>query len=192
MYLKLPLDYVDPATQTPLPDAVLSIADLDLRWVRGDTRLTARIYNSAEVVGRAAPISEYMIVLSLDERSTEAAQIQTAFYTIVAARPEYVGSIVVGQPGPPGSAQPISNVVITPTPGAGTCDISWDTIVPADSLVEYGQTLEYGKFKRDTAEVEHHTLSLTGLASGIMYHYAITSKTGGYVAQTADATFTQT
>jgi len=191
MYLKLPLDYVDPSTQTPLPDAVLSIADLDLRWVRGDTRLIARIYTSAELVGRAAPISEFQIVISLDERSTEAAVIQTAFYTIVAARPEYVGSTIVGQPGPPGSQQPITNVAVVPTPGAGTCDITWDTIVASDSLVEYGATPEYGKFKKDSALVENHVITLTGLQTGATYHYAITSMASGYAATTADATFTQ-
>lgn len=191
MYMKLPLDYVDPPTQTPLPDAVLSIADLDLRWVRGDTRLIARIYTSAELVGRAAPISEYQIVISLDERSTEAAAIQTAFYAIVAARPEYAGSIVVGQPGPPGSQQPIMNVAVVPTAGAGTCDLTWDTIVAADSLVEYGATLEYGKFKKDAALVEHHVVKLTGLSTGVTYHYAITSVANGYSATTADAIFTQ-
>lgn len=59
--------------------------------------------------------------------------------------------------------------------------ITWATDIAADSQVEYGPTTSYGTSSPlDTSLLTTHSVSLTGLSSGITYNYRV--KSGGSVS----------
>ena len=95
MWLKLPASYVEPRTQTPLPDAVLVIVDTEFRMRAGDTRIMAAIYANPSVVGIAQPLAEYPISLGPQERDTQLPSLLAALYQTLLARPEYAGATFV-------------------------------------------------------------------------------------------------
>jgi len=72
--------------------------------------------------------------------------------------------------------------------------LKWTTNEPATSQVEYGPTTSYGQSSPlDTTLVTNHTVSLTGLAAGTLYHYRTHSKdAAGNEGIGTDATFTTT
>jgi YD repeat-containing protein len=70
--------------------------------------------------------------------------------------------------------------------------LTWTTDEAATSQVEYGPTLAYGgSTSVNTAMVTSHTVSLTGLTAGTLYHYRVKSRnTTGNLAVSGDATLT--
>lgn len=61
-----------------------------------------------------------------------------------------------------------------------TAIVHWSTNLPADSRVEYGLTDSYGLSTPTNPELTtEHTLTLTGLAPGVTYHFRVFSDTGG-------------
>ncbi|HEV8638763.1 MAG TPA: DUF4082 domain-containing protein [Chloroflexota bacterium] len=69
--------------------------------------------------------------------------------------------------------------------------ISWNTDQPADSQVEYGPATVYGATTVSAAPVTSHSLALSGLTPGTLYHYRVKSKdAAGNPATSADLTFT--
>jgi regulation of enolase protein 1 (concanavalin A-like superfamily) len=82
----------------------------------------------------------------------------------------------------------ISNVAVTP--GISSATVAWTTNVNASSRVDYGVSNLYGSFVSDSTLVTTHSLSLTNLNCGVLYHYAVTSVDGnGNSSTTADSTF---
>ena len=51
--------------------------------------------------------------------------------------------------------------------------VAWETDKPADSVIEYGLTAEYGSIARDTALVTRHVIALDGLSPYTTYHYRV-------------------
>jgi hypothetical protein len=75
------------------------------------------------------------------------------------------------------------------TVSGGQATVSWRTSDDADSAVDFGPTTAYGSvalggFGRD------HSVVLTGLAPGTLYHYRARSRGRGFTAAGADRTFT--
>ncbi|MDD5687129.1 MAG: carbohydrate binding domain-containing protein [Elusimicrobia bacterium] len=70
--------------------------------------------------------------------------------------------------------------------------INWLTNEPSDSQVEYGLTTSYGNSSvLDTVKVTNHSVNITGLTSGTVYHYRVKSKdTAGNLATSEDNSFT--
>lgn len=70
--------------------------------------------------------------------------------------------------------------------------ITWATDEPATSQVEYGLTTGYGSTSAlNTNLVTSHSVSLTGLTPGTVYHYmAISADSSGNQAQSGDYIFT--
>jgi uncharacterized lipoprotein YddW (UPF0748 family) len=69
--------------------------------------------------------------------------------------------------------------------------ITWNTSTPADSRVEYGTTLAYGSTSPlDATLVTSHSIGLSGLATGTLYHYRAISADGGGTTYSTDNTFT--
>lgn len=95
MHLKLDPTYVDPETRTPLPDAVLVVADTEFRLHAGDTRITAAIYATPDAVGKARPVREYPIALSPSERDAQLPALLQALYVAILSRSEYAGATLV-------------------------------------------------------------------------------------------------
>jgi hypothetical protein len=64
--------------------------------------------------------------------------------------------------------------------------ISWNTNIAANSQVNYGLTANYGTTTIDPASTTTHSLILSGLNSGTLYHYQVISG----AASSSDFTFT--
>ncbi len=81
-----------------------------------------------------------------------------------------------------------SNITLT------SATITWATDKPADSQVEYGTTTSYGFISPlDASLVTSHSVVLSGLQSGTLYHYRVRSKdAAGSIAVLGDFTFTTT
>jgi hypothetical protein len=70
--------------------------------------------------------------------------------------------------------------------------IGWTTDVASSSQVEYGTTASYGSSSAlDSTAVTSHSVGLSGLAAGTLYHYRVKSAApGGALATSSDQTFT--
>src|SRR5439155_1679884 len=78
---------------------------------------------------------------------------------------------------PPADTTPptISGVAATGITASGAT-ITWTTNEASDSLVTYGPGASYGKSSAlDTALVTSHSQTLSGLASGTLYHFRVES-----------------
>ncbi|MEM7262153.1 MAG: hypothetical protein AAF488_09200 [Planctomycetota bacterium] len=87
---------------------------------------------------------------------------------------------------------------VTESLGSTAATIRWTTNEPADSVVDYGETLSYeiGTVS-DPAYVQTHAVTLTGLTPSTLYYYEITTTDangfvsnaqGSFTTQTADGT----
>ena len=69
--------------------------------------------------------------------------------------------------------------------------VTWQTNENANSTVEYGTTTSYGSFITAGAMAETHSISLSGLSPGTVYHYIVVSvDLAGNSAESPDSTFT--
>lgn len=94
---------------------------------------------------------------------------------------------------PPPVAPIISNVQavsITDTSAV----ITWDTDIPASSLVEYGLTAGYGFTASTPGNTNSHAVGLTGLSPNTTYHFRVrsTEPVGGLESISGDFVFTTT
>jgi Bacterial Ig domain len=87
---------------------------------------------------------------------------------------------------------PVISGVGTAAPTASGTTVSWTTDVASTSQVEYGTTAAYGSSTAlDTTAVTAHSVALSGLQGGTLYHFRVRSGApGGVVAVSADGTFT--
>lgn len=71
-----------------------------------------------------------------------------------------------------------------------TAVISWKTNGDADGTVEYGTTAGYGSLLTSGIMTKEHSLSLTGLQPGTVYHFrVISADLSGHRAASGDLTF---
>lgn len=87
------------------------------------------------------------------------------------------------------SAPIITSITATNITTTGAT-ITWTTNVAADSTVSYGTTSSYGATSTDATLVTSHSVSLSGLTTGIFYHYAVASAEYGTSTTSGDNTFT--
>jgi len=75
---------------------------------------------------------------------------------------------------------------------ANSARVSWDTNVPTLGQVQYGTTTAYTQTVPFPVQQWSHTLTLTGLTPGTVYHYRIRAWTdlASGLTSTADLTFT--
>jgi hypothetical protein len=87
----------------------------------------------------------------------------------------------------------ISDVAATDV-GNSTAAIRWSTDEPASSQLEYGLSASYGFMTTDDPSlVTNHTVLLSNLAAGTIYHYRVKSKdASGNLAVSPDSMFTTT
>ena len=99
----------------------------------------------------------------------------------------YIADLALGTDPPP----VISNVRAENV-AQSTADIKWSTDIPATSQVDYGTTVSYGySTTLDSSLVTSHTVALSGLAPGQLYHYRVRSKnSAGAESVSGDYTFT--
>ena len=86
----------------------------------------------------------------------------------------------------------ITNPDVEVMPGGTLAKVTWQTDVPGNSQVDYGETTLYeGGTKIGADFVTDHTILLSGLTPETFYHYQITSvDEEGHVVRTEDLTFT--
>ncbi|HDI74069.1 MAG TPA: DUF4349 domain-containing protein [Candidatus Korarchaeota archaeon] len=68
--------------------------------------------------------------------------------------------------------------------------IKWTTDVPSSSLVEYGETEEYGSEIYYPEPVKEHSVTIKGLKDSTTYHFRVKSTAYGETAVSEDYTFT--
>jgi Putative peptidoglycan binding domain len=68
--------------------------------------------------------------------------------------------------------------------------ITWATNIAADSTVSYGTTASYGATSTVSTLVTAHSVSLSNLNAGTLYHYAVISSEYGTSTASGDNTFT--
>jgi hypothetical protein len=85
----------------------------------------------------------------------------------------------------------ISNVASSGLTAVGAT-ITWTTNEASDTLVEYGATTTYGSASSlNSNMVTNHSMALTGLTGGRLYHYRVKSKdAAGNLGVSGDFTFT--
>lgn len=117
-----------------------------------------------------------------DWRITSSEAAQTAYYNAVSGNGYYLGNENVV------AAPVISNIAsgdITTTSAV----ISWNTDIPADSQVEYGNTPSLGLSVSSSDLVQAHSLALTGLTKKTTYYYQVKSTANGQTATSDVKTF---
>lgn len=98
----------------------------------------------------------------------------------------YVTDIPLGSTPPP----TISNVQATSVSNTGAT-ITWTTNQAASSRVQYGLTTSYGSMTPlDGTLVTSHSMALTGLTPGTLYHYRVISANANGSTTSGDYTFT--
>jgi hypothetical protein len=87
---------------------------------------------------------------------------------------------------------PVISAVQTSTVQSTGATVTWTTNEAADSQVEYGQSAAYGSSTAlAPAPVTAHSVAITALQGGTLYHYRVKSKdAAGNLATSTDATFT--
>jgi hypothetical protein len=81
--------------------------------------------------------------------------------------------------------------VSTTTTTSSSAVITWTTNEAASSTVSYGITSAYGTASSSAAFTTSHSITLTALASGTIYHFQIAATDNqGNLATSSDATFT--
>lgn len=77
--------------------------------------------------------------------------------------------------------------------GDTSATITWNTNVGSSSQVEYGTSTGYGQTTTlDSTLVTAHSVNLTGLFVGTLYHYRVISSVAGSSTTSGDFTFTTT
>ncbi|MCX8173466.1 MAG: fibronectin type III domain-containing protein [Thermoplasmata archaeon] len=84
----------------------------------------------------------------------------------------------------------ISNVAVKNIT-ATSAIITWITDEPSSSVVDYGTTTAYGKTETGAGNTTSHSVSLSGLTPGTLYHFMVKSvDASGNAANSSDYTFT--
>jgi peptidoglycan/xylan/chitin deacetylase (PgdA/CDA1 family) len=90
-------------------------------------------------------------------------------------------------------APSIAATNITATPGQTDATITWNTVTSASSTVIYGTTASYGATTSVAALTSNHSVQLTGLTAGTLYHFAVISTdASNHTSTSTDQTFTTT
>lgn len=91
----------------------------------------------------------------------------------------------------PDTSAPIISALNVLGLSTSSATIVWSTNEPATSLVEYGTSSSYGLTASSSSFTTAHSLPLTGLADGTIYHYRVSSRdAANNLAVSSDASFT--
>jgi len=88
----------------------------------------------------------------------------------------------------PPHAPVISNVQVVNITDSSAI-VTWDTDIPANSVVNYGTSASYGTTITDNSSVVHHSMPLTGLTAATTYHLRVSSVASGLSSSSGDVVF---
>jgi hypothetical protein len=101
-----------------------------------------------------------------------------------------VSGVVISQSGTLNVSEPPALLDISAVTGARSAIISWTSVVPSSSRVEFGLTPVLNlATAEDTRLTTNHSILVTGLQPGTTYHYAVVSKTVTNMERAAGWTF---
>lgn len=195
----------------PAPALSLSATALSFSGTQGSgTSPAAQTVNVTNTGGGsltfgASSDSSWLSASPAGGTAPQALQVSATLGTLTAGT--YTGHITVtatGAQGSPGrvtvtfSVSPdappvISNAAATSISTSGAV-ITWRTDKPASSQVSYGTTAGYGSSSAlDPALVTAHSVTLSGMTAGTLYHYQVRSADSlGTLGTSSDLTFTTT
>jgi hypothetical protein len=130
----------------------------------------------------AIPISDYGVVMFVQVSSSAGGPASVWLYKHTDGAPAQGG----GGPGAT-TITSVSTTGITTTSAV----ISWTTSAAADSQVAYGTTTSYGQTTAlNSTMVTSHSVTLSGLAAGTLYHFQVKSRDGsGTLVSSGDFSF---
>lgn len=83
----------------------------------------------------------------------------------------------------------VSNVNVSQLMSRGAT-VTWTSSVPANSVVEYGETDSYGQSASNPTLTKSHSITLIGLTPATLYHYRVSSTdSSGHTVMSPDGTF---
>ena len=145
----------------------------------GTATTTLFIDLDSEVCGSPDPSGAFDVIGILSQFDSS-----TPFSTGYEIVPRYKSDIIPHVPGPVFLTNPTA-VDIEST----SVTIVWTTDTQSTSLVEYGLTTAYGTAAGDSTPVTSHSVPLTGLSAGRLYHFHAASTDGAGSRLSADFTF---
>jgi len=87
---------------------------------------------------------------------------------------------------PPDMTAPAISSVMNSNPTTGNTTVTWETNEVSTSIVEYGPTTAYGSSSTDSTLLTSHSVSISGLVPGTMYHYRVKSADAANNLATSD------
>jgi hypothetical protein len=107
----------------------------------------------------------------------------------------HAGSPTEPPPPPPTAGDttaPLISGVTAALIASTSATIVWNTDEPATCQIEYGKTKKYGMLTEQmSGDMTSHSMTLTGLSAGAVYHYRVVSKdAAGNLAVSPDYAFT--
>lgn len=92
--------------------------------------------------------------------------------------------------GPPDTTPPVLSNIQATAISTNSATITWTTDEASNSVVEYGLTTSYGSTASNSSMVTSHSIPLTGLSAGTLYHYRVSSTdAANNTATSGDNTF---
>ena len=85
-------------------------------------------------------------------------------------------TIATSSPTPPLTPCRPSSARSRPPPGYGDAIVSWTTSKPADSLVQYGESVLLGRTAYAATLVTNHIVTISALSANRDYYYQVTSR----------------
>lgn len=104
------------------------------------------------------------------------------------------GTSLCGSTNPSDTTAPVISGVTAGSVSVSGTVITWSTNEAADTQLDYGTSTSYGATTPlDSAQVTAHSVALSGLSAGTLYHYRVRSRdAAGNLAVSSDFTFSTT
>ena len=112
------------------------------------------------------------------------------YFDHVVVAKQYIGCLSGGSSGFDTTAPVVTGTTASAVTSSGA-SIAWTTNEPSDTQVEYGVTTAYGNSTTlNSSLVTAHTVTLSGLTPGTLYHFRVRSRdAAGNLAVSGDYTF---
>lgn len=188
-------DVTPPSTPTNLIASTTSSTAINLTWTASTDNVAVAGYQVFRCSGTACTPTVQVATSTTNSFANSGLAASTTYVYRLKAY-DAAGNISGFSPtatattaAPP--APVISAIVVSSITQTGAT-VTWTTDVPSDSQVDYGPTNTYGSSSvLNSSLVTSHSVTLSGLSAGTLYHYRVDSKNSqGTLANSPDNTFT--